>query len=67
MLLAQKASQAFIAALLIWLSSKVAATIACRPFRAGPAGRADGSVPPARSWPVMSRMVASSRPFLSLK
>jgi hypothetical protein len=39
MLLAQKASQAFIAALLIWLSSKVAATMACR-RSALPSGRA---------------------------
>jgi hypothetical protein len=49
MLLAQKASQAFIAALLIWLSSKLPATMACRRCSALAPGRAcSGSAPPAQ-------------------
>ena len=68
MLLAQKASQAFIAAPLVWVSSKLPPTMACRRCSALPSGRARKRLKTAsRSWAVMSRMVASSRPFLSLK
>jgi hypothetical protein len=66
MLLAQKASQAFIAALLTWVSSKLPPTIACKRRSALAFGKACKRLSTAsRSWPEMSIRVDSGSPCFS--